>query len=102
MTMSPGEMTDKRVGHFGVPVEGLKDSFQRMDRGGRASWDFLGPIEATDYQREWVFSLQGLRREAAGLGPVSLSNINILCVSFKLLAVVCLLDKWEGSSLVSR
>lgn len=31
MTMSPGEMTDKRVGHFGVPVEGLKDSFQRMD-----------------------------------------------------------------------
>lgn len=66
------EMTDKGVGGFrGQPPES-------GGKGDGASWHFLGPVQTLDHQREWVLSLQGLRREA-GCGAHPASSLNILC-----------------------
>lgn len=78
MTMSPREMTDRKVGSCRMSGENLKDSHLRM---GARRWSIiLFPWDKMGYRlSKRVFSHQGLRREAVASRSDSFFNSNILC-----------------------
>lgn len=76
MTMSPREITDKRVGSFRVPGEGLRTD----PENGAGEMECCGmSLANTDYRLSKSVFSPGTEGRGSRLGPASVSSKNILC-----------------------